>query len=90
VINGVPASHHSQQLELKFTLRILNILLWLDILIFNLLVHNHPSGDSIPSQADIDMTRQVVAALAQVGVTVHDHIIVGKNRHTSFKTQRLI
>ena len=55
-----------------------------------IMVHNHPSGDPTPSQADVDMTRQVVAALAQVNITVHDHIIVGKNRHTSFKTQNLI
>jgi DNA repair protein RadC len=55
-----------------------------------ILVHNHPSGDPTPSQADIDMTRQVIAALAQVNIAVHDHIVVGKNRHTSFKTQKLI
>jgi len=36
------------------------------------------------------MTRQVVQALAPVGISVHDHVIVGKNRHTSFKSQRLI
>ena len=55
-----------------------------------IMVHNHPSGDPTPSQADIDMTRQVTAALSQVNIAVHDHIIVGKNRHTSFKTQKLI
>ena len=53
--------------------------------------HLHPSaGSGTPSQADIDMTRQVLAALAQVNITVHDHIIVGRNRHASFKTQKLI
>jgi DNA repair protein RadC len=55
-----------------------------------IMVHNHPSGDPTPSQADIDMTRQVSSALAQVNVTVHDHIIVDRHRHTSFKTQKLI
>jgi DNA repair protein RadC len=55
-----------------------------------IMVHNHPSGDPTPSQADIDMTRQVVAALSQVNITVHDHIIVGKNRHVSLKTQKVI
>ncbi|HEX6013785.1 MAG TPA: JAB domain-containing protein [Geminicoccaceae bacterium] len=55
-----------------------------------IMVHNHPSGDPTPSQADIDMTRQVIAALAQANIAVHDHIVVGKNRHTSFKTQKLI
>lgn len=55
-----------------------------------ILVHNHPSGDPTPSQADVDMTQQVVAALAQVGVAVHDHIVVGKNRHASFRALKLI
>jgi DNA repair protein RadC len=55
-----------------------------------IMVHNHPSGDPTPSQADIEMTRQVTAALSQVNITVHDHIVIGKNRHTSFKTQKLI
>src|SRR4249920_2755137 len=50
-----------------------------------IMVYNHPSGDPTPSQADIDMTRQVIGALAQVNISVHDHIIVGRNRHTSFK-----
>jgi DNA repair protein RadC len=55
-----------------------------------IMVHNYPSGDPTPSQADVDMTRQVVGALAQVNIAVHDHIVVGKNRHTSFRTQKLI
>jgi DNA repair protein RadC len=55
-----------------------------------IMVHNHPSGDPTPSRADIEMTKQVVAALAAVGITVHDHVIVGKNSHTSLKSQRLL
>jgi DNA repair protein RadC len=55
-----------------------------------IMVHNHPSGDPTPSRADIEMTKQVVQALAPVGISVHDHVIVGKNRHTSFKSQRLM
>jgi len=55
-----------------------------------IMVHNHPSGDPTPSRADIDMTKQVVSALSAVGISVHDHVIVGKNKHTSFKSQRLI
>ena len=55
-----------------------------------IMVHNHPSGDPTPSPADLEMTRQVVAALGQVGIAVHDHIIVGKSRHTSFRTSKLI
>ena len=55
-----------------------------------IMVHNHPSGDPTPSQADIDMTRQVDRRPGPGRHHVHDHIIVGKNRHTSFKTQKLI
>jgi DNA repair protein RadC len=55
-----------------------------------IMVHNHPSGDPTPSRADIEMTKQVVQAMGAVGLTVHDHVIVGKKRHTSFKSQRLI
>ena len=55
-----------------------------------IMVHNHPSGDPTPSPADIEMTRQVVAGLKQLGVAVHDHIIIGKSRHTSFRAERLI
>lgn len=45
------------------------------------LVHNHPSGDPTPSRADIEMTKQIVAAAKPLGVLVHDHIIVGKQGH---------
>lgn len=55
-----------------------------------ILVHNHPSGDPTPSSTDIDMTRKVDEALKAAGITLHDHIVVGKNRHTSFRTQQLI
>ena len=55
-----------------------------------IMVHNHPSGDPTPSKADVEMTRQVVEALKSVGIEVHDHVIVGKTRHTSFKSSRLI
>jgi DNA repair protein RadC len=55
-----------------------------------IMVHNHPSGDPTPSRADLEMTQQVVTALSAVGIQVHDHVIVGKNKHTSFKSQRLI
>jgi DNA repair protein RadC len=55
-----------------------------------IMVHNHPSGDPTPSRADIDMTRQVVQALAAVGITVHDHVVVGKNKHASFRSLGLL
>jgi DNA repair protein RadC len=55
-----------------------------------ILVHNHPSGDPTPSNADISMTRQIVDAGKPLGVLVHDHIIIGRNGHTSMKGQGLI
>jgi DNA repair protein RadC len=55
-----------------------------------ILVHNHPSGDPTPSSADIDMTRRIAEIGEKLGVTLHDHIIVGRNGHTSFKGSRLI
>lgn len=55
-----------------------------------IMVHNHPSGDPTPSKADIEMTRQVIKALAGVGITVHDHLVIGRKGHVSFKSQGLI
>jgi DNA repair protein RadC len=54
------------------------------------LVHNHPSGDPKPSRADVDMTRQIVEAARPLGVTIHDHIIVGKQGHASLKAMKLL
>lgn len=50
-----------------------------------ILVHNHPSGDATPSQEDIDLTQDVIRAAALFGISVHDHIIVGKGTHYSLK-----
>ena len=55
-----------------------------------ILVHNHPSGDPTPSQADIRMTRQIVEAAAPLGITVHDHIVIGRRGHASFRSLDLI
>jgi DNA repair protein RadC len=55
-----------------------------------ILVHNHPSGDPTPSQADITMTKAIVAIAEPLGISVHDHIIVGKGGHASLKGMRLI
>ena len=55
-----------------------------------ILVHNHPSGDPSPSQADIQMTKAIVDIATPLGISVHDHIIVGKNGHASLKGMRLI
>jgi DNA repair protein RadC len=54
------------------------------------LVHNHPSGDPTPSRADIEMTKQIVASAKNLGIVVHDHIIVGKQGHASFRGLGLI
>lgn len=55
-----------------------------------LLVHNHPSGDPAPSRADIEMTQQICQAAKPLGITVHDHIIIGRDGHSSFRTLRLL
>ena len=55
-----------------------------------ILVHNHPSGDPTPSQADIQMTKAIIGIASPLGISVHDHIIVGKNGHASLKGMRLI
>ena len=55
-----------------------------------ILVHNHPSGDPTPSQADIAMTREIAAVAEPLGIAVHDHIIVGKDGHASLKGLKLI
>ncbi len=55
-----------------------------------ILVHNHPSGDPTPSRADIEMTREIVRAAAPLGVTVHDHIIVGRGEPASLRALGLM
>lgn len=55
-----------------------------------ILVHNHPSGDPQPSKQDIALTRQIIDAGAHVGVTVHDHVIVGTKGHSSLRALGLI
>src|SRR5215813_6182623 len=55
-----------------------------------ILVHNHPSGDPTPSHADIQMTQTIIDIARPLGIAVHDHIVVGKEGHASFKSLRLI
>jgi DNA repair protein RadC len=55
-----------------------------------LLVHNHPSGDPTPSQADVTMTKAIIEIAKPLGISVHDHLIVGKNGHASLRGLRLI
>ena len=51
-----------------------------------IMAHNHPTGDPTPSRDDIEMTRAVKLALEQVGVQVHDHIIIGRKGHASLRS----
>ena len=55
-----------------------------------ILVHNHPSGDPTPSRADIDMTKAIVEVARPLGISVHDHLIVGKDGHASLKALKLM
>jgi DNA repair protein RadC len=55
-----------------------------------ILVHNHPSGDPTPSKQDIDMTGQIDRACRALGITVHDHVVIGKEKDASFKTLGLL
>ncbi len=55
-----------------------------------ILVHNHPSGDPAPSRADIDMTRDVQDIAAKLGIILHDHLIMARGGHSSFKQMGLL
>jgi DNA repair protein RadC len=55
-----------------------------------ILVHNHPSGNPQPSKADIEMTRQIVTAAKNLGIIVHDHVVIGKGQYASFKSLGLL
>lgn len=55
-----------------------------------IMVHNHPSGDPMPSHADIEMTRLVRDAAKAVGVTLHDHLVIGKGQEVSFRSAGLL
>ena len=55
-----------------------------------ILMHNHPSGDPKPSQADIELTRLIIRAAEPFNIAIHDHVIISKNGYTSFKTLGLI
>jgi DNA repair protein RadC len=55
-----------------------------------ILVHNHPSGDPKPSRDDIEMTREVKAAAEALGISVHDHLVIGRKGHSSFRSLGLL
>ncbi|MEO1789565.1 MAG: DNA repair protein RadC, partial [Pseudomonadota bacterium] len=52
-----------------------------------ILVHNHPSGDPTPSQADIDMTERIRQAAEVLSITLHDHLVIGQSRELSFRSE---
>lgn len=55
-----------------------------------ILVHNHPSGDPTPSEADISVTQQIEAAAKVLGLSLHDHLIIGKSSELSFRAEGLL
>ncbi len=54
------------------------------------MMHNHPSGSAEPSRADIDITNRIAEAGRLLGVTVHDHVIIGRQGHVSLRAKGLI
>ncbi len=55
-----------------------------------ILVHNHPSGDPTPSKGDIEITREVKDAAERLGISLHDHVVIGRDGVASFKNLGLI
>jgi DNA repair protein RadC len=55
-----------------------------------LLVHNHPSGDPKPSRDDIGMTREIKTAAEALSISIHDHLVIGRNEHASFGSLGLL
>jgi DNA repair protein RadC len=55
-----------------------------------ILVHNHPSGDPAPSSADVEMTKLIVDAARTMDISVHDHLIIGRDRHSSLRQMGLM
>lgn len=55
-----------------------------------ILVHNHPSGDVSPSKADVEVTKEIIAAAKSLGIEVHDHLIISATKHYSFKAKGLM
>ena len=54
------------------------------------LLHNHPSGDPKPSRDDIEMTREIKAAAEALGIAIHDHLVIGRKGHASFRSLGLL
>jgi DNA repair protein RadC len=54
------------------------------------LLHNHPSGDPKPSRDDIEMTKEIAKAAEALGITIHDHLVIGRKGHASFRSLGLL
>jgi DNA repair protein RadC len=54
------------------------------------LVHNHPSGDPKPSRDDIEMMKEIRKASEALGISIHDHLVIGRKGHTSFRSLGLL
>ena len=54
------------------------------------MIHNHPSGDPKPSRDDIEMTREIKAAAGALGISIHDHLVIGRKGHASFRSLGLL
>jgi DNA repair protein RadC len=54
------------------------------------LAHNHPSGEPTPSREDVALTTQIAQAAATMGISVHDHIVIGRGKFLSFRAERLL
>src|SRR6266481_4903104 len=55
-----------------------------------ILVHNHPSGDPKPSRDDIEMTKEIAKAAEALGISIHDHLVIGRKGHASFRSLGLL
>jgi len=55
-----------------------------------ILVHNHPSGDPKPSRDDIEMTKEIKKAAEALGISIHDHLVIGRKGHASFRSLGLL
>jgi DNA repair protein RadC len=55
-----------------------------------ILAHNHPSGEPAPSREDVALTTQIVQAAATLGISVHDHIVIGRGKFLSFRQEKLL
>lgn len=54
------------------------------------MLHNHPSGDPKPSRDDIEMTREIKGAAEALGISIHDHLVIGRKGHASFRSLGLL